>query len=67
LIDLSALVSGFTYIATSRFSGSGPEVRVLESANGDTRVLIDSDGAGGPETRILLVGTLCIDANDFIF
>lgn len=56
MIDLSAVVSSFTWMGAGKFSGTGrAEIRVQESSS-RTRVMIDADGDGAADLVIDLLG-----------
>jgi len=68
LIDLSAVVAGeLQFVANGPFAGGGTaSVRALTPATGQSSVLIDFDGNGTVDMRILLDGNPALTESDFI-
>jgi len=58
----------FSYLGGSGFSGTGSgEIRTELAADGNTVMLLDVDGDGVSDMRILFNGTVSFTATDFIF
>jgi serralysin len=65
-IDLSGLPQTLTYVGTGPHSGGGTaSLRHTTNAT-TTTVLIDSDGNGSADMRIILSGSLALTAGDFL-
>ena len=65
LIDVSA-IANFTFIGTAAFSLTPGELRLFESQNGNTKVIMDIDGDGLNDAEITVVGVQGLTAGDFI-
>lgn len=66
VIDLSGLISGTLSLSIGgAFSGTGASA-ITKSSGGDTRVLVDVDGDGAADFRVVLEGTASLLADDFI-
>ncbi|MFT7593785.1 MAG: serralysin [Paracoccaceae bacterium] len=63
-IDLSALTST-PFIFSNNLTASGPSVTTVNAA-GDTRVLVDVNGDGAADMRIIVDNVLGLTASDFI-
>ncbi|MGH1577510.1 calcium-binding protein [Planktotalea sp.] len=68
LIDVSQVFAGtLDFIGTGSFSGTGTaELRLNETAAGNTLAYVDIDGNGSAEMRIFVTNTLGLDQSDFI-
>ncbi len=65
-IDLSPLAAGpFTFANGGGFTGTGPHVSVRVSGTG-LRVLVDADGDGSVDLRIILSGVTTVTETDFL-
>lgn len=58
--------STFEFIGTSSFSGSGMEIRVVETANGNSSIFVDVDGDSNSDMRVVVIGVTGLEATDFI-
>lgn len=68
VIDLRrASEDTLTFIGENGFSGEGGEVRIRQNDAGATVVMVDLDGDGSADGRIVLVNTAVVTADDFIF
>ena len=65
LIDVSA-IANFTFIGTAAFSLTPGELRLFESQNGNTKVIMDIDGDGLNDAEITVVGVHGLTAGDFV-
>ena len=66
LIDLSPLAAApFTFAIGGGFTGTGPHVSVRASGT-DLRVLVDADGDGSADLRIILSGVATVTESDFL-
>lgn len=66
-IDLSGIIAGdFTFLGSTGFTGTAAEVRAVVTGNGDTRVLIDVDGDGVADMKIMLADVAGLTVDDFI-
>ena len=72
-LDFSALAassggSAYSYLGASRFSATGGgEILTQLLADGNTAMLLDTDGNGSSEMRILFNGAVSFTADDFVF
>jgi Ca2+-binding RTX toxin-like protein len=65
LIDLSGLNATPVFIGSSGFSGTGAEVRI--AASGPNRlVMVDMDGDGSADMKIIVIGSAGLESHDFI-
>ena len=66
-LDFSMMANGahLTFIGTQLFTGSGPELRI-QAGIGGLRVIGDTDGDGGADFDIHLVGVNSVLGTDFI-
>ncbi len=56
----------FDFIGDSRFSGSGPEIRIVETSNGNTSIFVDVDGDTTADMRVVVLGVTGLVENDFL-
>ncbi len=66
-IDLSEVATGLSFIGTSAFSGSAREVRYVITGSGLNVVIVDADGNGSEDMRIVLTNTPSLTEDDFLF
>lgn len=66
LVDLSAVAAEASFIGTASFSGSGPEIRVVEQSDGTSRVFVDTDGLGGTDMKFNIIDELGLTEDNFI-
>lgn len=67
LIGISQLSNpAFSFIGSAGFSGTGPEVRAVATAAGDSNVYLDANGDGIADMRILVSDVSTLTADDFI-
>jgi Ca2+-binding RTX toxin-like protein len=65
LIDLSGLNATPVFIGSGAFSGTGAEVRI--AASGPNRlVMVDMDGDGSADMKIIVIGMAGLESHDFI-
>lgn len=67
LIDISALAgSTFTFVGSSGFSGTGPEVRVVATATGHGLMSVDVDGDRSTDMQLLIFNETNLSEGDFV-
>ncbi|WP_146348482.1 choice-of-anchor Q domain-containing protein [Falsiphaeobacter marinintestinus] len=67
LIGMRHVIPGaFDFVATAPFSGIGPEIRIVETPNGHTRIFADVDGDASADMRVVVIGVTGLTESDFI-
>ncbi len=56
----------FDFVGTSVFTGDGPEIRIIEAANGNTSIFADLDGDTIADMRVVVIGVTGLTESDFL-